>query len=434
MLNPFVSSLLAAFATLAAAALQAVFVIGPSLAYLQQWRDIRRGGGEAFSSQVCLVLLLANILRLFFWYGKRFEWTLAAQSLVMIMMQLLMVLALVRRDGATLARANVSASSAKSSGTSSTTSTLAAASSLSSTTAAKIVTPTMSTVRKQPLAAISLPPSITAAVHAVPRRSAHARAPRHRTLFHCRLRRDFWQWTDFASYVAFLLIFTLVVGVSFFLLLDTDWFIDVVGLLALGIEASLCVPQVVQNYNHGVAGLSRVLVASWCFGDVFKTAYFLSIGAPAQFTVCAVIQVTIDVVVLGQLYYMSTPAAAAALTTKPRRKSSGDPAAATSLSTSLSSPLGGAQGVNALKQGATDAMKKLLVGRGVGESDGDTDDDDDDVDARSEHGALLSGRGSQYRGASPLMSSAVPSNAAGGGVELTSLKQGAGSHLMGVTV
>lgn len=43
-------------------------VFGGALPYIPQYREIQRSGNtEGFSTHVCLVLLVANILRLFFW-------------------------------------------------------------------------------------------------------------------------------------------------------------------------------------------------------------------------------------------------------------------------------------------------------------------------------------------------------------------------------
>lgn len=37
-------------------------------------------------------------------------------------------------------------------------------------------------------------------------------------------------------------------------------------------------------------------------GDAFKTAYFLLKGAPLQFSVCGLLQVLVDLAILGQAY------------------------------------------------------------------------------------------------------------------------------------
>ncbi|XP_077371693.1 solute carrier family 66 member 2 isoform X3 [Festucalex cinctus] len=62
-----------------------LMVFGGALPYVPQYQEIQRSSNtEGFSTRVCLVLLVANILRIFFWIGKQFELTLLLQSVVMI--------------------------------------------------------------------------------------------------------------------------------------------------------------------------------------------------------------------------------------------------------------------------------------------------------------------------------------------------------------
>ncbi|KAF7653644.1 hypothetical protein LDENG_00080440 [Lucifuga dentata] len=62
-----------------------LMVFGGALPYMPQYQEIQRSSNtEGFSTRVCLVLLIANILRIFFWIGKQFELTLLLQSVVMI--------------------------------------------------------------------------------------------------------------------------------------------------------------------------------------------------------------------------------------------------------------------------------------------------------------------------------------------------------------
>ncbi|KAM4733854.1 solute carrier family 66 member 2 isoform 2-T3 [Anableps anableps] len=63
-----------------------LMVFGGALPYVPQYQEIQRSSNtEGFSTRVCLVLLIANILRIFFWMGKQFEVTLLLQSVVMIL-------------------------------------------------------------------------------------------------------------------------------------------------------------------------------------------------------------------------------------------------------------------------------------------------------------------------------------------------------------
>ncbi|XP_021241513.1 PQ-loop repeat-containing protein 1 isoform X2 [Numida meleagris] len=67
-------------------------VFGGVVPYVPQYRDIKRTqNAEGFSTYVCLVLLVANILRILFWFGRRFESPLLWQSIIMIITMLLML-------------------------------------------------------------------------------------------------------------------------------------------------------------------------------------------------------------------------------------------------------------------------------------------------------------------------------------------------------
>ncbi|XP_033831588.1 solute carrier family 66 member 2 [Periophthalmus magnuspinnatus] len=60
-------------------------VFGGVVPYIPQYRDIRRTqSAEGFSTYVCLVLLVANILRILFRFGRYFETLLLWQSFIMI--------------------------------------------------------------------------------------------------------------------------------------------------------------------------------------------------------------------------------------------------------------------------------------------------------------------------------------------------------------
>ncbi|XP_037661614.1 solute carrier family 66 member 2 isoform X3 [Choloepus didactylus] len=67
-------------------------VFGGVVPYIPQYRDIRRTqNADGFSTYVCLVLLVANILRILFWFGRHFESPLLWQSVVMVLTMLLML-------------------------------------------------------------------------------------------------------------------------------------------------------------------------------------------------------------------------------------------------------------------------------------------------------------------------------------------------------
>ncbi|KAG9464398.1 hypothetical protein GDO78_019994, partial [Eleutherodactylus coqui] len=64
-------------------------VFGGVVPYIPQYQEIKRTSNtDGFSTWVCFVLLIANILRIFFWFGKFFEFPLLLQSLLMIVTML----------------------------------------------------------------------------------------------------------------------------------------------------------------------------------------------------------------------------------------------------------------------------------------------------------------------------------------------------------
>ncbi|XP_068093136.1 solute carrier family 66 member 2 isoform X2 [Hyperolius riggenbachi] len=70
----------------------AAMIFGGIVPYIPQYRDIRRTqNAEGFSVYVCLMLLVANILRILFWFGRHFESPLLWQSIIMIATMLLML-------------------------------------------------------------------------------------------------------------------------------------------------------------------------------------------------------------------------------------------------------------------------------------------------------------------------------------------------------
>ncbi|XP_004579470.2 solute carrier family 66 member 2 isoform X5 [Ochotona princeps] len=206
-------------------------VFGGVVPYIPQYRHIRRTqSAEGFSTYVCLVLLVANILRILFWFGRRFESPLLWQSIIMILTMLLML---------------------------------------------KLCTE----VR-------------VANELNIKRRSFADFDPHH-----------FWHWSSFGDYVQCVLAFAGVAAYITYLSIDSTLFVETLGFLAVLTEAMLGLPQLLRNQRHrSTEGMSIKMVLMWTSGDTFKTAYFLLKGAPLQFSVCGLLQVLVDLAILGQAY------------------------------------------------------------------------------------------------------------------------------------
>ncbi|KAJ2953744.1 hypothetical protein O0L34_g1370 [Tuta absoluta] len=67
-------------------------IIGGVAPYIPQYRQIKKTqDAEGFSLYVCLTLLIANTLRILFWFGKRYEIPLLIQSIVMNITMFVMI-------------------------------------------------------------------------------------------------------------------------------------------------------------------------------------------------------------------------------------------------------------------------------------------------------------------------------------------------------
>jgi len=71
----------------------------------------------------------------------------------------------------------------------------------------------------------------------------------------------FWQWTDFQSYIDFLIAMSICLSIITFIFLHNVIFIEIIGFLALLTEAMLGVPQLVKNLrNRSTEGMRYLLI------------------------------------------------------------------------------------------------------------------------------------------------------------------------------
>ncbi|NWY55538.1 PQLC1 protein, partial [Chionis minor] len=227
-------------------------VFGGVVPYIPQYRDIRRTqNAEGFSTYVCLVLLVANILRILFWFGRHFESPLLWQSIIMIITMLLML-----------------------------------------KLCTEVRVSNELNIKRRSFAAADS-------------KDEEIKAPPKRSYLDFDLN-YFWHWSKFTDYVQCVLTFTCVTGYITYLWLDSSLFVETLGFLAVFTEAMLGVPQLYRNYqNMSTEGMSVKMVLMWTSGDTFKTVYFILNQAPFQFSICGLLQVFVDIAILLQVYLYS---------------------------------------------------------------------------------------------------------------------------------
>ena len=74
------------------------------------------------------------------------------------------------------------------------------------------------------------------------------------------------------------------------------------GFASTSIEATLGLPQLLSNYRtKSVEGLSFFMIFTWFAGDFLKTLYFIIEAQPVQFIMCGSIQLSVDIMIIGQI-------------------------------------------------------------------------------------------------------------------------------------
>ncbi|GLB43442.1 putative PQ loop repeat [Lyophyllum shimeji] len=127
---------------------------------------------------------------------------------------------------------------------------------------------------------------------------------------------SFWQWPNYAQYIEFLAGFILCQTILFLILGRSEIFVSILGFVALGLESTLPVPQLISNYRQrSLYGFRMSTLIGWFGGDAFKTVYFFTQGSPLQFKVCAIFQLSVDCAIVVQRFmYGNAPPATGLMT------------------------------------------------------------------------------------------------------------------------
>jgi len=112
---------------------------------------------------------------------------------------------------------------------------------------------------------------------------------------------SFWQWSTYTQYIEFLAGLILCQAILFLVFGRSQTFIGILGFIALGLESTLPIPQLISNYRQrSLYGFRMSTLIGWVGGDSFKTVYYFLQHSPLQFKVCAIFQLSIDCVIIGQ--------------------------------------------------------------------------------------------------------------------------------------
>ncbi|KAL6703413.1 hypothetical protein ACN47E_009672 [Coniothyrium glycines] len=227
-----------------------VFIaVSPITSYGDQIYSMHRSRSSAgFSLDIPLIMLVSSILKVFYWSGAHFSTSLLIQALLMILVHLLCL-----------------------------------------------------------HVALTHRPPPTASAH-LPFQHAQARPPMRRPW-------GFWQWRAARPYWSFLTYLSGALLVLHVLFAATPWFMpytSLLGTVALSIEATLPLPQLLANFSaKGCRGFRPSVIVNWVIGDSFKMWYFFTSGpgeVPLAFKACGVFQACCDLGLAAQyLWYGDGP-------------------------------------------------------------------------------------------------------------------------------
>ena len=253
-------------------------VFGPSLGFFIQIMKIQQEKtSEGFSKLLVLILLIANILRIFFWIGKHFTIVLLLQSILMVLTQFYLLYVCLKYSHHTQEKINEEKINEKYN---------------DEFTDVPITNST--DIRRLFSENNSLREIVEFLYNYKPSRLLNPK--------------NFWDWPYFFDFAFFIFLFSLVVDIFSRIIFgySNHSYIEFLGGLSAGVEALIGVPQAYSNLlNQDTGALSIWMILTWVFGDTFKTYYYISNKAPIQLVFCGFFQLFIDVVIIFQIFYYS---------------------------------------------------------------------------------------------------------------------------------
>lgn len=120
---------------------------------------------------------------------------------------------------------------------------------------------------------------------------------------------NFWRWTNTRPYFQFLAyVVTALLSIQVLLpfISRTSFYVSLLGYLGLAIEALLPIPQILKNHNaRSCKGFRLSVIINWLAGDSMKMSYFFLSKevVPWPFKLCGIFQACCDSY-LGVQFYM----------------------------------------------------------------------------------------------------------------------------------
>ena len=228
------------FSSLLKLSFDLLMIFVPSIGYFFQAVKFQQTkSSKGFSKTLCLLLLLANILRIFFWIGKKFSITLLYQSIVVIISQVYLIHYYLKYQE----------------------------------NSKKNIVPEKSIIEHMTSWGDTLKFS------------------------------KIWNWDYEIDYYKFILFLFFIFSLMCSLVgAQNTIFFDILGTISVSIETFIEIPQIKENCKtKNTKNLSGAMVIMWLLGDLFKTTYNIIYKSPFQMVFGGLIQNCEDLILSSQV-------------------------------------------------------------------------------------------------------------------------------------
>ena len=227
---------------------------GPSLNYLFQVKKFKKThSSKGFSNSVCLVTVLSHTLKIFFWFGKKFKYTLLIQSILVIIMQLYLIYLVIKFKEDTNDEITISEPQTKS--------------------------------KKEKIKKIIREDLLNWS----------------ETLN----RKLIWKWNNVIEYYKFyFFIISILIAFSISLGIKNVIYINIIGAISIIMEILCSLPQIIEmKKSKNQRNISKIMVLMWFSGNILKIYYNMANHSPLQLIIGSFAQVFFNCIIIGKIAY-----------------------------------------------------------------------------------------------------------------------------------
>ena len=219
-----------------------LIVVGPSIGYISQGIKFKiNKKSKGFCLSMCLKTILSSIFKIYFWVGKRYNIYLLYQAILVLLLQYYIII-------------------------------------------------------------FYLKYSEKDCMKLVQWQKKHKFSKTLKNFFDLK---KFWGWDNVFSFLFYSVVLGILIGfVCFIFGIHNKIFMEILGYISTAIDVFLGLPQIYTNYQlQNARSLSTIMIGSFLLGDTFRTYYYVSTKSPFQFILCGFLQVTINIILMLQIFY-----------------------------------------------------------------------------------------------------------------------------------